>query len=36
MHTANIYIRINTDLSRSYITKPEATTQHLETRQWVK
>jgi hypothetical protein len=36
MHSVFIYILFNKDLPRSYITKFEATTQHIQTREWVK
>jgi hypothetical protein len=36
MHTAFILILFNKDLPRAYITELEATTQYLQTRQWVK
>jgi hypothetical protein len=36
MHMAFIYIFIQQTLVKVYITKPEATTSRLQTRQWVK
>jgi hypothetical protein len=36
MHTAFIYILFNKNLAGAYVNKSEATTQYLQTRQWVK